>query len=161
MAKQSKFLREGEISDQMEGKGFTATIELEKSSQDVFMPLLNDIPKWWTKDFEGQSTKLNDEFIIEHPGAHYSKQRLIEVVPNKKLVWLVTESHLNWLEKNKSEWTNTKMVFEVVTKGGKTVLKFTHEGLVPKLACYARCSQGWDMVIKEWLYNFITNGEGI
>ena len=106
----------------MEGKGFTATIELEKSSQDVFMPLLNDIPKWWTKDFEGQSTKLNDEFIIEHPGAHYSKQRLIEVVPNKKLVWLVTESHLNWLEKNKSEWTNTKMVFEVVTKGGKTVL---------------------------------------
>jgi hypothetical protein len=144
----------------MEKKDFTATIELKKSGKDVFSSLLNDISKWWTKDFEGQSTKLHDEFIIEHPGAHYSKQRLIEVIPDKKVVWLVTESHLNWLEQNKAEWTNTKMVFELVHEGDKTVLKFTHKGLVPELACYARCSQGWDMVIKERLYNFITNGEG-
>ncbi len=146
------------------GKGktdFTVAIELEKSSRGVFKTITNDVAKWWGgNDFEGSSTKLNDEFVIEHPGAHYSKQRLIEVVPDKKVVWLVTESHLNWLE-NKEEWTNTKMIFEITFQGDITVLKFTHEGLVPELECYERCAQGWGMVIKEWLYNFVTNGVGI
>ena len=92
---------------------------------------------------------------------HYSKQKLIEVIPGKKIVWLVTESKLNWIERDKHEWTNTKMVFEITTKGDKTVLHFTHEGLVPEKECYERCVQGWDMVIKEWLFNFITDGKAI
>jgi len=146
----------------MEKKDFTATIELEKSTQDVFKTITEDVAKWWGgNDLEGSSTKLNEEFVIQHSGAHYSKQKLIEAVPGKKVVWIVTDSHLNWLEKNKGEWTNTKMVFEIAPKGDITVLKFTHEGLVPELECYARCSQGWDMVIKEWLFNFITAGKAI
>ena len=48
------------------------------------------------------------------------------------------------------------MIFEMTTKGDKTMLHFTHEGLVPEKECYARCEQGWNMVIKEWLFNFIT-----
>lgn len=70
----------------------------------------------------------------------------------------MTSSHLNWLEKDKGEWTNTKIVFEILPKGDKTLLKFTYEGLIPELDCFDRCSQGWDMVIKEWLFNFITEG---
>jgi hypothetical protein len=132
-------------------QSYSAIIEVPLSPQEVFMHV-NDVSNWWSKDFKGQSTKLNDEFVIEHPGAHYSKHQLTEVIPNQKVVWLVTESHLNWLEKNKDEWTNTKMIFEIIHKGDTTVLKFTHEGLVPELECYARCTKGWDMVIKEWLY---------
>ncbi|GAC1307560.1 MAG: hypothetical protein NVSMB24_19650 [Mucilaginibacter sp.] len=139
----------------MAKKDFTATIKVEKSSQDVFNHV-NDVSNWWSKDFEGQSARFNDEFIINHPGNHYSKQRLIEVIPGKKVVWLVTESHLNWIE-NKDEWTNTKMVFEISPKGDKTELKFTHDGLVPEKECYSRCIEGWDLVIKEKLYHFINN----
>jgi hypothetical protein len=51
------------------------------------------------------------------------------------------------------------MVFEINTKGDKTVLHFSHEGLVPEKECYARCEQGWNMVIKDWLFNFITGGK--
>lgn len=64
------------------------------------------------------------------------------------------ESKLNWLEKDQQEWTNTKMIFEITTKGECTVLHFAHDGLIPEKECYARCAQGWNMVIKDWLFNF-------
>jgi hypothetical protein len=83
----------------MQNRNFTTTIEVTKSPQDVFNAI-KDVAKWWNKeDFEGNSSKLNDEFIIDHPNQHYSKQRLIEVTPNEKVVWLVTESILHWLQK--------------------------------------------------------------
>jgi hypothetical protein len=144
----------------MKNINYTATIEVAKSARDVFSDI-NDVSKWWSKEYEGSSAKLNDEFIIEHPDRHYSKQKLIEVIPNKKIVWLVTESKLNWIEKDKSEWTNTKMVFDITPKGDQTVLHFTHEGLVPEKECYQKCEQGWNMIIKEWLFNFITSDKAI
>ena len=141
----------------MENKNYTATIEVAQSAKEVFNAI-SDVTKWWSKDFAGNSTKLNDEFIINHPNQHYSKQKLIEVVPNKRVVWLVTESKLDWIKNNKEEWTNTKMIFEISTIGDKTVLHFTHEGLVPKQECYAMCEKGWNIVIKDWLLHVITVG---
>jgi hypothetical protein len=144
----------------MKDHSYTATIEIAKSPEDVFEHI-NQVSKWWSKDFEGSSANLYDQFVICHPGRHYSKQKLIELIPGKKLVWLVTESTLDWLEHDKHEWTNTKMVFEITPKGDQTVLHFTHEGLVPEKECYAMCYQGWNMVIKERLLNFITEGKTI
>ena len=135
----------------MKNKSYTATIEVAKSPKDVFNHI-NDVSKWWSKDFEGNSTKLNDEFIICHPDRHYSKQKLVEVIPDKKMVWLVTESKLNWLEKDKHEWTNTKMIFEITSKGEKTVFPLLTKGLFPKKSVM-KCAQGWNMVIKDWLFN--------
>jgi len=146
-------------SDRMIQKDFSASIELEKSSEDVFKAITHDVAKWWgSGDLKGDTTKLNDEFVVHHPGAHYSKQQLVELIPDKKVVWLVTESELSWL-KDTSEWTGTRMIFELTPEGNKTQLRFTHEGLVPEKECYDRCAQGWEMVIKEWLVNFITDGK--
>jgi hypothetical protein len=74
---------------------------------------------------------------------------------------MVTESKLNWIKSTKKEWTKTKMIFEISAKGDKTILQFTHEGLVPEKECYEMCSKGWDMVIKDRLFNYITNNETI
>jgi len=139
---------------------FTITIALKKSGADVFRAITEDVAKWWGgNDLKGSSTKLNDEFVICHEGAHYSKQRLVEVVPDTIVVWLVTESELNWLHKDKQEWTNTKMIFEIAVEGDKTLLHFTHEGLVPEKECYLMCHEGWNTVIKDYLYNFIDEGK--
>jgi hypothetical protein len=143
----------------MNSKSFTATIEVAQTPGHVFN-CITEVSKWWSKDFEGSSTKLDDEFIIHHPGSHYSKQRLVEVIPGEKMVWLVTDSTLNWLA-NKHEWTNTRMIFEITAKGDKTIVHYTHEGLVPEKECYAMCMQGWSMVIKDWLVNFISNGKTV
>src|SRR5580704_11143689 len=112
----------------------------------------------YTADFEGSSSIMNDEFIINHPNQHYSKQKLVEFIPDNKIVWLVTESKLNWIKGNEEEWTNTKMIFEISNKGDKTILHFTHEGLVPEKECYAMCEEGWTMIIKDWLFHLITVG---
>jgi len=144
----------------MVSKNFTAIIEVTKSPQIVFRSITKDVSKWWGgKDLAGNSSKLNDEFIINHPGQHYSKQRLVEVIQNKKIVWLVTDSTLQWLQKDKHEWQNTKMIFEITQHGDLTTLHFTHEGLVPEKECYALCSEGWNTVIKEYLFNYIGEGK--
>jgi hypothetical protein len=68
------------------------TIEVSKSSEDVFKRITNDVAKWWGgPDLTGNTQKLNDEFIIDHPGAHYFKQKIVELIANEKLVWLVTK----------------------------------------------------------------------
>ena len=144
----------------MNNKHFTATIEVSKPPRDVFNRITKDVDKWWGgNDLAGSSEKLNDEFIIHHPGAHYSKQKVVEIIPNEKIVWLVTESTLYWLQKDKQEWENTKMIFEITTKDDKTVLHFTHEGLVPEKECYLLCQEGWNIVIKDYLFHFITDGK--
>jgi Activator of Hsp90 ATPase homolog 1-like protein len=153
----------------MENQHYTASIEVVSTPQEVFNHI-NNVSQWWAKsasksasgmqtEFEGQSTKLNDEFIMRSGDRHFSKQKLIEVIPLKKVVWLVTDSKLNWIEKDKTEWTNTRMVFEITKKGDKTVLHFTHEGLVPQKECYSACSQGWNFFIKDRLFNLIIHGE--
>ena len=107
-----------------------------------------------------RSTTISKEKLIgQSDRRYYSRQKLVEIIPDKKVVLLVTESKLNWLQKDQHEWTNTRMVFEITTEGDKTVLLFTHEGLVPERECYSRCVPRWNMVIKEWLSNFITDGK--
>jgi Activator of Hsp90 ATPase homolog 1-like protein len=147
----------------MKGKNYSATIEVEQSPEDVFNHI-NNVSNWWaTKEFKGQfeghSTKLNDEFVVRFADAHYSKIKLVEVIPNKKIVWLVMDSKIDWIKKDKTEWTNTRMIFDISTKGDKTVLVFTHEGLVPEQECYVKCEQGWDMLIKTSLLKSITEGK--
>jgi len=124
-------------------------VELAKPVAEVFKRITSDVAKWWGgQDLEGRSTQLHDEFVINHPGTHYSRQKLVEVAPDKKIVWLVTESNLSWL-KDPEEWTNTKMIFELTGKGNSTVLHFTHLGLTPDKESYARCSEGWNMIINR------------
>jgi hypothetical protein len=144
----------------MTNKSYNISIEVTQSPRDVFNHIANDVAKWWGgKDLEGGSKKLNDEFIIHHPGTHYSKQKVVEFIPGKKIIWLVTESTLDWLQKDKHEWKNTKMIFEITPKGDKTILHFTHEGLVPEKECYSLCHEGWNKVIKDYLFNYINEGK--
>ena len=139
-------------------ESFTTTIEVAASPHQVFKCIC-DVSKWWGgRDLEGSTSSLNDEFTITHGDAHYSRQKMIDVIPDKKIVWLITEGRLGWLQRDKNEWTNTRLVFKIEPKGSKTVLHFTHEGLVPGKECYPLCSEGWNTVIKDYLFKFITEG---
>lgn len=133
---------------------FTTTISSTKSAAEVFA-IIKNVRGWWSgllgEQFEGSSEKLNDEFTFRAgEGVHYSKQKLIELVPGKKIMWLVIESNLNFLD-DKQEWTNTKIAFELSEQDGKTNIVFTHIGLHPEIECYEACSGAWSRYIHEQL----------
>jgi hypothetical protein len=85
--------------------------------------------------------------------------KLTEVIPGKKVVWLVLDNYFNFT-KDKSEWKGTKITFEISKKGNKTEVRFTHLGLVPKYECYDICSNAWGTYINGSLKNLITTGKG-
>jgi len=142
----------------MEKQNYTASLKVDAPPQEVFKSI-NNVTEWWTENLEGSSQKLNDEFTVQFGNIHYSSQKLVEFIPNKKVVWLVTDSHLSWI-KDKQEWTNTKISFEIISKGTYTQLIFTHIGLVPEIECYNDCRKGWDQYIKNSLFKLLTSGKG-
>ncbi|WP_317898106.1 SRPBCC family protein [Aurantibacillus circumpalustris] len=133
---------------------FTTSILVDQTPKEVFNAILN-VRVWWqglhNEKIEGKTSELNGEFTYHAgEGAHYSKQKLVELIPNKKVVWLVTESKLNFL-KEQDEWTGTEISFEISKAGVKTKIRFTHIGLVPKIECYEVCSAVWNQYIQQRL----------
>lgn len=125
---------------------FTYSFTSSKTAAAVFELLLH-IDQWWSGQYEetikGESKKINDEFTFKAGGgAHYSKQKLAELIPYKRITWLVTDSELSFL-KDTREWTGTKICFDISTEDNKTKVTFTHDGLVPQVECYEACSSGW------------------
>lgn len=132
---------------------------LVDQSPEVVFDAVNNVTGWWIKNIDGNSQNLNDEFAVQFWDVHYSKQKLVEVIPGKKVVWLVIDSQLNFLT-DKSEWTGTKIIFEVAKEGNQTRVTFIHEGLHPEIECYKDCSNAWSGYINNSLHNLITTGEG-
>jgi hypothetical protein len=74
------------------------------------------------------------------------------------VVWHVLDSELSFA-KDKSEWNDTDIVFDISEKGGKTEVRFTHKGLVPRFECYGNCSNAWGALINKNLRKLIMTGE--
>ncbi len=142
----------------MKKEDYNATLAVSQSVNEVFKSI-NSVSKWWTENLEGDSGNLNGVFTADFGGGNFVTHKLIEVIPNKKVVWLVTDCYLSWL-KDKTEWTNTKMSFEISTKDNSTQMSFTHVGLVPEVECYDMCVKGWDQYVKGSLLKLITEGNG-
>ncbi|MEP7110763.1 MAG: hypothetical protein ABI760_22405 [Ferruginibacter sp.] len=77
----------------------------------------------------------------------------------EKIVWHVTDCFLHWL-KDKTEWKNTDVVFEISEKENSTQINFTHIGLSPEVECFEVCVKGWDQYVKGSLVKLLTTSKG-
>jgi len=139
-------------------QNFSVSLLVDQSPEEVFTAI-NNVRAWWTENLEGNTQQLNDEFSVRFGDVHYSRQKLIAVQPGKKIVWLVTDSRLNFV-KDQQEWTNTKIHFDIISHGDKTELSFTHEGLKPAVECFDACANAWSGYISGSLRKLLTEGKG-
>jgi hypothetical protein len=142
----------------MTNQSFTTTFSVDQSPQEVF-DAINNVRGWWSGEIDGSTDKLGAEFTYRYQDLHRSTQKITERVPGKKVVWHVQDAQINFV-KNKREWNGTDVVFEIIKKGDKTELRFTHVGLAPAIECYGKCAGAWGFYINDSLRSLITTGEG-
>ena len=137
---------------------FTTTILVDQTPKEAF-DAINNVRGWWSEEIEGSTDKLHNEFKYHYKDVHRCQMKLTEVIPNQKVVWYVMDNYFNFT-KDKSEWKGTNIVFEITRTDNKTLVRFTHQGLVPEYECFEICKNAWTQYIEESLFNLITAGEG-
>jgi hypothetical protein len=142
----------------MSDQNYTTSILVDQSPEEVFAAI-NNVRGWWSEEIEGDTDRLGAEFKFHQEDLHRSAHKITEFVPGKKVVWHTTDSYISFV-KDKTEWKDTDVVFEIARKDGKTELRFTHVGLVPAIQCYGNCSGAWGFYINESLRSLITTGKG-
>lgn len=137
---------------------YTTSFVVDQSPEEVFNAI-NNVRAWWSEETEGKTDELNETFFYHYKDVHLSKMKIVELVPNEKVVWFVKDNYFNFIE-NKTEWKGTKIVFELSKTENGTSLSFTHHGLVPDYECYDTCKDAWTSYIQGSLKNLITTGKG-
>lgn len=120
---------------------------------------ISRVSEWWSTDLTGSSRNLNDVFTVRFSETSVTF-KIVEIVPNKKIVWLVTDCYLHWI-KNKKEWIGTRLNWDISAEKGSTLISFTHIGLVPELECYNDCKEGWTFHVGTSLFKLMTEQKGI
>jgi hypothetical protein len=142
----------------MTSTNFTTAFLVDQTPEAAFAAITN-VRGWWSGQIDGDTDKLGAEFTYRYQDIHYSKQQIIELAPNKRVVWRVQDAYLDFTE-DPAEWNGTEITFELARKGDQTEVRFTHLGLVPEFECYDSCSTAWAFYINNSLHRLITTGQG-
>lgn len=141
------------------GNDFTTSFVVEEGPDEVFAAVL-DVRGWWTDDIDGPTGEVGDVFVFRHTDVHYSKLLITEVVPGRRVTWLVLDTQLSFVE-DTTEWIGTSITFEVTPTAAGTEVRFTHHGLVPEYECYDACSNAWGFYLVYSMRSLIVTGAGM
>jgi|SRR6516165_5926213 hypothetical protein len=142
----------------MSHQDYTATISAKITAKEA-IDRISRVPDWWTKGFMGASEKPGDIFTVRF-GETFVDFQVIELIPEKRIVWQVTDCNLYFVP-NKKEWNHTRVVWEVSSDKGLTTVRMTHVGLVPEHQCYENCERGWNFYVTESLRKLLTENKGL
>ncbi len=78
----------------MNHQDFTTAFSVGQTPAEAFNTI-NNVRGWWSEEIEGSTETPGDEFTYRYEDVHYCKLKLIEVIPEKKVVWLVLGSAYN------------------------------------------------------------------
>ena len=141
------------------GQDFTSSISAKISVEEA-IKMISNVPAWWGVTYSGSSEKENDKFVVKMGGESFFDFTVEELIPGKRVVWLVTDCYMPWYM-DKKEWTNTRLIFDLSENNDVTNLTFIHEGLTPDVECYKDCEPGWTHWIKTSLFSYFTTGNGV
>ncbi|MEV1143865.1 SRPBCC domain-containing protein [Micromonospora sp. NPDC049799] len=142
----------------MDSQSYATSFTVDQNPDEVYAAI-TDVARWWTGEVAGPAGQVGDEFTYAYPDLHYSRQRVTELVPGERVVWRVIDSKLTFAS-DPGEWTGTDITFDIAEQGDQTVVRFAHDGLVPRFECFENCSSAWSFYINGSLRRLITTGEG-
>jgi uncharacterized protein YndB with AHSA1/START domain len=138
---------------------FTATVLVDQSPQAVFSAIAN-VRGWWSENIEGPTDRPGEEFTYRHQNVHRCTILVTEMTSPTRVAWKVVDNFFDFTDDTK-EWSGTEMRFDIVPRGSKTEIKFTHLGLVPAYECFDVCSNAWDFYLRTSLRGLIRSGRGL
>jgi Activator of Hsp90 ATPase homolog 1-like protein len=137
---------------------YTTTFAVERTPQEAFDAITN-VRGWWSQEIVGVTDEVGGEFDYHYRDVHRCRARVTELVPGRKIAWLVLDNSFNFIE-DQNEWKDTEVIFEISDKDGGAEIHFTHVGLGPQYECYDVCSNAWGGYLGGSLRNLINTGMG-
>jgi hypothetical protein len=102
---------------------------------------------------------VGDVFTYEVPGVHRCTMTLTELIPDRRVVWHVSDSWLGFVDGDSAEWDGTDVIVDIEGTDGGTHVRFTHRGLSPQAECFDMCSSAWGTYVAS-LRSLIVTGVG-
>jgi hypothetical protein len=142
----------------MNDQSFTTTFNVDQSPEAAFAAI-NNVRGWWSQNIDGPTDRAGEVFDYRYKDVHRCLIKVTELVPARKVAWHVLENDFSFTA-DKTEWTDTHIIFDIARKGDKTEIRFTHQGLVPDYECFDVCSEGWGTYVNGSLRSLIATGRG-
>lgn len=142
----------------MYGHDFTTSFSVRKTPQEAFEAITN-VRGWWSEDITGGTAKVGDVFDYRFKDIHRTKMEVIEATPGRRVVWHVLDNFFSFTA-NRTEWKETRVVFDIAPRDDGAEVTMTHVGLVPDYECYDACSSGWTTYVNGSLKALIETGKG-
>ncbi|HEX2682090.1 MAG TPA: SRPBCC domain-containing protein [Candidatus Dormibacteraeota bacterium] len=120
---------------------------------------ISRVSEWWTAGVTGSTHEIHDTFTLRW-GKTFVDIKIAEVIPDKRVVWDVTDCNLDWIS-DKKEWKDTRITWDVSRDNDATRITMMHVGLVPEAECYKDCETGWNFYVAESLLKLMTEGTGL
>lgn len=134
---------------------YEAQVDFTQPPEAIFDALttVHGLAGWWSPA-AGCGAVAGDVLRLDHNGKGTLVLEVDAVEQQRLVGWRVQSYTLN------EEWAGTKIMFRIGPgEEGGTVLAFRHDGLVPELECYDRCSRGWDYFLPS-LRDYVETGTG-
>lgn len=109
---------------------------------------LEGLSDWWTKT----TGEINQgEKLYFHFGEHSIEMTILELVPDKKVIWQCTEKE--------GEWKDTIITFDLVDTGEQVFINFSHSNWAEQTDLCSHCSTKWAVFMLS-LKDYLETGKG-
>ena len=145
----------------MTGNSYTREIIVSSTPRAAYRALTSEFDKWWTPS-SSSITTVTDTVTFKF-GPTYWTMRVTKLLPDEIIELECVDAHHFHEGLPASilkEWEGTKLKWEIQHQGENTKIIFVHEGLIPSLACYDICEEGWDHFFVNSLKNYLDDGNG-